>query len=575
MNRYVKKTILCLLVLGLLAGVWGCAYRPGPAKTRDGRVLFRLGFSGRPDSLNPYTAASREAETVFSLIYDTLFTADMETGRCVSGLCTQYEVRDSAAGGRLWRLTLADNALWHDGEPVTASDVEFSLQSLKELSVLYGYPYCELLDVTGIDVEDDTHLSMIVWGREEEIIQSLARIPILPRHIWNGYDWMSYDSAGVSADLSRALHEIGNVSTDASVLVGSGLYVFESFENDVCALRLNENYRDGTARAQALELCFGLDSTAAALREGGIDACWDMSLKDWQELSEEKGIRVTAGSKGELFAVTFNYAGSSAVNDRAVRIALEQCVDRQAILLWAFGGGYAAHGLLSPYSIWYYSPEPERGFDTAAAEKTLEAAGYMDRNGDGYRQTPGGSPLVLTLAYSSADPAWATAAEYIRICCARAGLAVSPRPMTPLELQRTAAAAGQYDMMLCAEDADPEPFRAFRSYYWDEGDNELRYIDARSRFISRGWNTSRYENKDYDTLCLALLAAEDDESIQSAVIGAGQLLHEDCAVIPIGFKVTYQAHSSVWYSLKANRTGGLYFTPETIRQQLQTMSTTK
>ena len=46
-------------------------------------------------------------------------------------------------------------------------------------------------------------------------------------------------------------------------------------------------------------------------------------------------------------------------------------------------------------------------------------------------------------------------------------------------------------MMLCAEDADPEPFRAFRSYYWDEGDNELRYIDARSRFISRGWNTSR------------------------------------------------------------------------------------
>ena len=55
MNRYLKKTILCLLILGLFAGLWGCAYRPRPAKTGDGRTLFRLGFSGAPDSLNPVT----------------------------------------------------------------------------------------------------------------------------------------------------------------------------------------------------------------------------------------------------------------------------------------------------------------------------------------------------------------------------------------------------------------------------------------------------------------------------------------------------------------------------------------
>ena len=76
-------------------------------------------------------------------------------------------------------------------------------------------------------------------------------------------------------------------------------------------------------------------------------------------------------------------------------------------------------------------------------------------------------------------------------------------------------------------------------------------------------------------LCRELLSAEDDEALQTAVTKAGQLLYDDCAAIPIGFRVAYQAHSSVWYSLKASRTGGLYFTPETIRQQLQTMSTTK
>ena len=35
MNRYLKKTILCLLILGLFAGLWGCAYRPRPAKTGE------------------------------------------------------------------------------------------------------------------------------------------------------------------------------------------------------------------------------------------------------------------------------------------------------------------------------------------------------------------------------------------------------------------------------------------------------------------------------------------------------------------------------------------------------------
>ena len=576
MNRCFKKIILCLLILGLFAGVWGCAYRPRPARTGDGRILFRLGFSGEPDSLNPYTASSKEAEAVFSLIYDTLFSLDAETGRCVNALCTQFEVRDSAAGGRLWSITLSDDAFWHDGERVTASDVEFSFQSLKELSVLYGYPYCELLDVTGIDVEDDTHLSMVVWGPEEEIIRDLAHIPILPRHIWNRYDWMGYDSAGVSADLNRALREIGTVKTDASTLVGSGLYMFESWENGACTLGLNKDFRGGSSRAQAVELRFGLDSTADSLREGEIDACWDMSLKDWQDLSQQKGIRVTAGTGGELFTLSFNYAGSSHVRKQAVRKALEQCVDRQAILLWGFGGGYAERGLLSPFSLWYYTPDlgPERVCDPTQAAATLEAAGSRDRNGDGYRETPGGAPLVLTLAYSDADPSWATAAEYIRILCGKAGLAVSAQPMPPAELQQTAASR-QYDVLLCAEDTDPEPYQVFRGFYWDDGDNGLQYFDVRSRWISRGWNYTGYENRDYDVLMGELLAAGDEAAIRSAATKAGQLLYDDCASIPIGFKVTYQAHSSVWYSLIANRTGGLYFTPETLRQQMQTMGTVK
>ena len=574
MNRKIKKAIICLLILGLFSGVWGCAYRPKPAKTEDGRILFRLGFSGEPDSLNPYTASSRESAAVFSLIYDTLFALDMETGRCVGALCTEYQVRDSAAGGRLWSMTLADNAFWNDGEHVTSSDVEFSLQSLKELSVMYGYPYCELLDVTGIAVEDDTHLSMVVWGRDEEIIQSLARIPILPRHIWNGFDWMGYDSSGVCKDLSTAMQKIGGVEIGAKTLTGSGLYVFESCDNNICTLRLNEQYRGGTSRAQAVQLHFGMDDTAAALQRGSIDGCWDMSLRDWQMLSEMKGIRVTAGTGGDLFALTFNYENSSFVHDPQFRKAIEQCVDRRTILLWSFGGGFADRGMISPYSLWYYTPElgGERTFSVEEAARILEAAGYQDRDGDGYREMPNGTLLMPVLVYSSADPGWGKAAENIQSACAKAGLAVSLRPLTPEALAETLV-SGQYDMLLSAESADPEPYHVFRGFFWDEGDNELRYRDSRNRLVSRGWNFGGYANQDYDALCRTLLDADGDEAIQNAVIKAGRLLYDDCAAVPIGFNVAYQAHSSVWFSMRANRTNGLFFTPGVLRQQFQIMDT--
>ena len=574
MTGTFKKFILCLLAVALLAGLWGCAYRPRPARTEDGLTLFRLGFSGSPDSLNPYTAASTESAAVFSLIYDTLFVRELRTGQYAPALCESCSVRDSAAGGKLWSIALRPNVYWHDGRPVTASDVEFSLQSLKELSVLYGYPYCELLDVTGISVEDDAHLAMVVWGEEQEILRCLSRIPILPRHVWNGFDWMNYDSSGVSADLSRAMQEIGKVPLSTAALTGSGLYVFDGYDGETCSLRLNENYWGATARAQAVELRFGLDSTADALREGAVDACWDMSLRDWQTLSETKGVRVTAGTGGELFSLTFNYGDSQCVHDPQLRRALERCVDRRAILLWAFGGGYEERGLLSPYSLWYYSPAlgPERGYDPAEAARSLEAAGYRDKDGDGFREMPNGNRLALSLVYSSVDPAWGAAAESIRSACAQAGLAVALRPMTSAALTE-AVASGQYDLLLSAESPEPEPFRIFRSFYWDDGGNELRHYDGRNRFVSRGWNTGGYANQDYDVLCRELLSAEDDEALQSAVTKAGQLLYDDCAAIPIGFRVAYQAHSSVWYSLRADRTGGLFFEPSTLRRQFQTMDT--
>ena len=436
MNKPIRKLIICLLAAGILCTLWSCSYRPGPARTAEGESLFRLGFSGMPDSLNPYTAASQEAQAVFSLLYDTLFTADPADGEIIPSLCTEYAIRDSAAGGKVWRITLPEGVRWHDGEPLTASDVEFSLQSLKELSVYYGYPYCELLDVTGIDVEDDTHLSMVVWGETDQILHCLARIPILPRHVWNRAEYMDYGRAGICADLKQALAEIGSTPINESTMIGSGLYCWGGYADGTCTLRLNREYWNGNARAEAVELRFGMKDTASALKNGEIDGCWDMSLRSWQDLSQEKGVRVSAGTAGELYLLSFHHNTSLLGKDVVLRRAVELCTNRQAILLMAFGGGFADRGMISPFSPWSYTSQLtyDRGYSISEAAGALETAGYKDLDSDGYREQPNGYSMEFKLAYSSADPSWETAAELLRSDCAKAGLRIILHPMKHQDL---------------------------------------------------------------------------------------------------------------------------------------------
>ena len=310
-KRPTVKYALLLLAVVMVLILDGCSFRPGPARTPEGEALFRLGFSGEPGSLNPYAADDTEAEAVFSLLYDTLFSVDAQTQEIKNSLCLDYTVSKSASGvGKLWHIELRDDVFWSDGEKLTSADVEFSLQSLKDLSVLYGYPYCEMLDTTGIAVEDDTHLAMIVWGEEDYVKACLARVPILPRHVWNALPCMQYDSSGVAADPLRARQEIHAAAADEHTMVGTGLYTWGGFRDGVLTLRRNDTYWNGSSRADVVERHFGLSNPAGELCAGDLDACWDMSLERYRTLSEEEDWRLAAGTDATLYQIGFHFTDS-------------------------------------------------------------------------------------------------------------------------------------------------------------------------------------------------------------------------------------------------------------------------
>ena len=577
MKKRIIRALACALLLALGMSLGACAPRMKPARTSDGKTLFRLGFSGAPDSLNPYAAGNDEAAAVLSLVYDTLFSVDVETGEYSGALCREWSVTDSAArGGRLWKIALAGDVTWHDGEPLTASDVEFALQSMKDFSTRYSYPDCEFIDVTGIAVEDDTHLAFIAWGPDPSVLECLSHIPVVPRHIWNSIPGVEYGTSGVPRDFVRGGEALRQTEPNAKNMVGSGLYTWGGYENGICTLKLNPRYWNGASAAETVELRFGCTDPAQLLRDRQLDACWDMPGSSYERLGREGGYALAAGTAGELYTLSFCFAPSASgsrtlLSAREVRAAMDYALDHAGLMNRAFGGGMPALGILPPYSDGNYEDalSAPRGYSPESAAWLLDNAGYTDPDGDGIRSSPDGKALSFTLAYSDAVPAWEAAAEEIRYSLEGVGIEISLRPLPPEQLLEITT-TGEYDLLLSGVQSYNDPFYTLGMFYWNHGDNAIAAPGLHEN-VQPGWNHSGYQNDEYDALYEQMLYAESTVRLDLTA-RLGEILYNDAAVLPIGFSASYQAGNAVWMGLCPYRGEGLFFTPEILRQQLQSIT---
>ena len=567
MKFFRSKFWILLLVLALSVSIGACGYRPEPEKTESGQTVFRLGFSEAPDALDPYTAETDAAAAAISLLYDTLFYADIETGRYINSVCQEYTVQPAAAdGARLWTLTLRSDVFFHDGTPLTARDVEFSLQSMKDFSLLYGYPGCELIDTTGISVTDDTHLSFLAWGDVAAVEECLSRVPLVPRSVWNALSGMEYTTSGIPKDAQQARASLSALVPTAEMMTGSGLYIWEKYENGVLTLRRNDDYWNGTARAEIVELHFGCADLAAAMENNAIDAAWNLSQSAVEALAE--GRSTAYGTSGELLLVEFNQRadkaskGNPLLRDKTVREAITLCADRETLALTGFGGALPAYGFSIPYGT-DASSAAVCSAESAAA--LLESAGYTDADGDGVRESPEGESLSFRILCSDSSTAWVRAANLLKDMCVGAGIALEITVLSP-DKALAAAEEGDFDLFLTASQSYYDAYLSLAPFYWNGGNGAFWNGAA-----SPGWNISGYENAEFDALYeeLTFASSAERDAIETQL---KSIVLDDFAALPIAFAAKNQVCSGAWLGLRADHGEGLFFTPAILRQQLQGMT---
>lgn len=166
---------------------------------------LRLSEEGTFDSLNPILSRG-EVATGVAIIFDTLLKSSSDEVSTSYGLLAEAVSFPDDISEASFRLR--PEAKWADGQPVTAADVIFSFNALKEHNPLYSNYYRHVTEAVESGEREVTF--RFDEKNNRELPQILGQFPVLPKH-W----WEATGADGKQRDISR---------TTLEPLMGSGPY---------------------------------------------------------------------------------------------------------------------------------------------------------------------------------------------------------------------------------------------------------------------------------------------------------------------------------------------------------------
>jgi peptide/nickel transport system substrate-binding protein len=493
-----------------------------PSDGEDGIEVLRLaGLSGNGYP-TPFAYRRGPGWLLTGMMFDTLLWED-STGEPIAWLAESWE---SSADGLEWRFTLRD-ATFHDGEPVTADDVVFTVDYVTNGPGADSAAFARgLRGVEGVVADGERDVVFTLSGPNPSFEEDVAMTMfVLPEHIWSGVD-APQDLRGPEATIGSGPYEL----TAADETTGSfQLTAFDGFHL-------------GSPVVQSVEFV-PVDDELIGLQTGTLVAAeidQEQAVPAEQLATLEARFARLDGGGDWNRALHFNLAAGFPYDQPEFRRAVAHAVNRQDLVdRILFGRGVVASvGGLAPEHPDFADGLPDYGFDQAEAAVLLDGLGMVDADGDGNRDLPDGSPFAVEL-FSSSRFSVATA-ELIAENLLSVGLATS----VTVEEDAVAderAIAGDYQMALIG----------YGGIMSDPGFLSERFSSEPDEDFSAAFG---YANAALDEI-LAAQAVEVDRAARSELIDQAQrLIAEDLPILPL-----YVPNRTLFYD--ADTFDGWYYTP--------------
>ena len=504
------------------------AASPSPA---SGKVTLKIGLLEPPDNMNPFIGWSDFVYELYYLEYQRLGGRNVETVQPTpgEGAFKSWEVSPDEL---IWTCHLNEGMTWHDGEPVTAEDVAFTINYIIDNDISTFTTATQYIEKAV--VVDPATVKIICTQPKANLLT--ATLYVVPKHIWS------------KMDPTYATTKFENPPP----VIGAGPFqVVEWKRGDYVRLVANKDFHVGSVGpAKIDELLFveyqNADTMVEDLKAGNLDAAYGVPPAQFESLENTPGVATAKYTWFNWDYIGFNcYTGESHGNpvllDQRFRVALEYAIDRERIVDVAFNG-YAIPGytFLPPgnYKDPDYSWQPPEGvrrdFDLATANQLLDAAGY-EMGPDGIRLDKQGKPIVLRLWSDNTVPDHQSAAKLIAGWFREVGVG------TKLSVLDDGV---YYDRIWNYEGDTFVP--DFDMYLW----SWAGYVDAGQNFTC--FTTSQIENnnefawsnEEFDRLDEVQMTTLDPDQRAEVVKQQQQVMYEDSPCIVF-------AHS---YRLEAYRT---------------------
>lgn len=390
----MKKILAWLLVLTMLI-----ASNVASAEPDKVVEVLKIGTTKPADAFNIMVENGSYGKMNYNGFCAAPFLVPDAEGHVQPFIMTGWEISDDQ-NSMIATFATDQGIMWHDGQPLTMDDILFTFDFM--INVKKSTYVKNLLSVEKID--DTTAKFTFENNAAFGVLNNMAMsVYVYPKHIWEGVeDYQNYAEA--DAAIGCGPYKLTQIDAEAQVV---------SYE------AVGERYlgRELTVKKVLVRSYDSHDALVMALKTGEVDAMFDYSnaldasMKPAVTGVEnlDPGMSVNPGN----FQLVFGF-NVEPTNDVEFRRAVAAALD-YTLLATAIGGedGEVANcGIISPVNKGFDATLPTNRQDVEAAMAILDAAGYVDVDGDGLREDPKGEAMsvLVTPQYNATR-----SALYLRI----------------------------------------------------------------------------------------------------------------------------------------------------------------
>lgn len=370
---------------------------------------LREGLIGSPRFLNPIRAATDTDRDLTRLLFSSLVTYDTQ-GKLRNDLADRIEINEN---GTVYTVTLRE-AYWHDGEPVRAEDVLFTIRAIQDPA--WKSPLWRSFKGVELSAEGERTVRFKLEKSYTPFLHSLT-VGIAPAHLWKSLD-------------PRTAH----LSVLAVKPIGSGPWKVDSLtktrEGAVLnyTLKANERFYGAKPWIDTLAVSFYDNAVSAvrALKENKIDSLPFIPSSMRTDLPVKR-VNAYPLELAGYTAVFFNARLNASLETSAVRRALELAVDRPSLARET--GQKALGGIAELFSLPQVAGGEKDSVETS--ETLLTKDGWQKKDGAWQKDN---KELTVALTLLN-DPDYQKIAEAIKASWEALGVKVTLAAAEPTELR--------------------------------------------------------------------------------------------------------------------------------------------